>query len=1339
MGRMTAWKKNKRREIRRSLGRYLAMLVIVALGVGFFSGLKVTRSAIVQTGDHYISRYDMFDYRLLSTLGLTDEDTEAIRQLDSVQNAEGSVSADFIAVQPNGDEVVLKAHSITQTINQVDLTAGRMPEQADECVVDRRAYSEEDLGKTIRVSEHNDSDTLDYFAYREYKIVGLAESVLYLNNERGTSKLAGGSVHAYIFLPKDGFATDYNTEMYLTLRDRGSIFTQEYEDAAEAAEPEISAALELRAQLRYDDIIDEINEKIQEGQDEYDEGYQTYQTEKADAEQELADALEELQAAKAEIDSGERKLSDGQKQLDQGRQSYQNGLKQYQDGKAQYQTAKQQTEIQLAAAQDKLDSNRAQVTNGLNQIEQSGVLEQYEQLKAAIPQLEAGLQAIETARGQQAELEEQLVQVQSGMRQIEDSGVLERYEQLTAAIPQLEDAIAQAEAAREQEAELKEQLAQVQRGIQQIEDSGVLEQYEQLTATISQLEDSIAQAEAAREQEAALQEQLAQAQAALEQAEQDGDTEQAAQLTEQIAELEAALAQIPSEEQVQELRDQLAQAQAGAEKIEQSGVLEQYEQLTDAETQLEEALAQIPSEAQVQALKDQLAQAQDGVQRIEDSGVLEQYEQLTDAETQLKEALAQFPSEEQEQELRDQLAQAQDGLRQIEDSGVLEQYVQLTAAQGQIRDGQIELDSKRAQAQRELSSAAAELQSSKQQLDRAKRQLDSSQAELDSGRAELENAKQQYEDGVRRYEDGRAEADQSFAEAEQELADALEKLEDARRERDDIAQPETYALDRMTNTGYVCFENDSAIVEGIAKVFPVFFFLVAALVCMTTMTRMVDEQRTQIGTFKALGYSDWDIMKKYIGYSGSAAVIGAVLGFFGGCKLFPYALWKAYNMMYDFAEIEFVFDAKLAVLSLAVALLCSVGATVAACRAELARMPAELMRPKAPKPGKRVLLERITPVWSRMSFLHKVTMRNIFRYKKRLIMMVLGISGCTALVLTGFGVKDSIGNLAEDQYGSIMKFDYEITFADPQGEQARAQFSEDTGSLLTDCVFLCKDSMDVVCKKGIQQVNIVASDQPQMTELIDFHRDGAQVSYPNDGEVLINEKLASLTGASVGDSITIRTDETHSVEVKVSGIFENYVYNYIFMTEATYESVAGENCEYQSAYASSAGGDLHDTAAKLVKDYGAAAVTVTQDTKSMVANMMLSLNYIVWLVIACAGVLAFVVLFNLSNINLTERVREIATLKVLGFYPGETGAYVFRENIVLTALGALVGLPLGVALHRFVMDQIQVDMVSFQVRILPQSFLLALGVTFLFALMVELVMRRKLNRIDMAESLKSVE
>ena len=538
--------------------------------------------------------------------------------------------------------------------------------------------------------------------------------------------------------------------------------------------------------------------------------------------------------------------------------------------------------------------------------------------------------------------------------------------------------------------------------------------------------------------------------------------------------------------------------------------------------------------------------------------------------------------------------------------------------------------------------------------------------------------------------------------------------------------------------GYASFRNDSSIVEGIAKVLPIFFFLVAALVCTTTMTRMVEEQRTQIGTLKALGFGNASIVWKYMFYAGSAAAIGFAVGYVGGSILFPWAIWRAYGMLYNFSPIHYVFDPVLAAISLAVSLLCSAGTTFIACRAELLQVPAELMRPRTPKAGKRILLEKIPLLWNRFSFLRKVSIRNIIRYKRRLVMMLLGIAGCTALMLTGLGLRDSISNIADDQFDNIWKYDYAISFNQAQTPQDMQAFVSGTSSLLSRCVFISDESMDAVCGSGIKSVYVVATDDAGITDLISLHSGKTPVAYPPGGSVVITEKLAKLAGVSPGGEITVRQGNK-DVKLHISGICDNHVYNYIFMTGETYQAVFGKACEYNSALARAAGGDVHAVAAQLAGISGIAGVNVTADVRNRVNTMMDSLNSIVLLVIGCAGALAFVVLFNLSNINITERAREIATIKVLGFYPAEVRSYVFRENIVLTAAGALLGIPLGIWLHSFVMGQIQIDFVSFQVQILPFSYALSLILTFAFTLLVDLLMQRKLRRIDMVDSLKSVE
>ena len=402
------------------------------------------------------------------------------------------------------------------------------------------------------------------------------------------------------------------------------------------------------------------------------------------------------------------------------------------------------------------------------------------------------------------------------------------------------------------------------------------------------------------------------------------------------------------------------------------------------------------------------------------------------------------------------------------------------------------------------------------------------------------------------------------------------------------------------------------------------------------------------------------------------------------------------------------------------------------------------MRPKAPKPGKRVLLERIPFIWKRMKFLKKVSVRNIFRYKKRFFMMIIGISGCTALLLTGFGLKDSITGFADTQFGEIQVADGTISFntGNMTGDADTARLDELLGDYVEEYDIVSEMSWDLVEDSGVKSVNMIIMEDPaHISRYVKFkdHK-GNEIDYPGKGEAVINNALAEQYGIKTGDEITVRNSDMKEIRVKVSGIFNNHVYNYVFISPDTYEEQMGSAPEYKTVYFNLKDGiDAHQAAADLMEDSSILSVTVNNDMKERISNMMKSMNYIVIVVILSAGALAFIVLYNLTNINITERIREIATIKVLGFFKNETSAYVFRENRVLTAFGIVFGLILGVFLHRFVMSQIKVDMVSFDVYVAPLSYVYSIVLTFVFNFLVNLIMSAKLENINMAESLKSVE
>ncbi len=668
----------------------------------------------------------------------------------------------------------------------------------------------------------------------------------------------------------------------------------------------------------------------------------------------------------------------------------------------------------------------------------------------------------------------------------------------------------------------------------------------------------------------------------------------------------------------------------------------------------------------------------------------------------------------------------------------------------------LRFDSLYSEAEDKLSDGRAELEKNRadgqEKLDKAKADLDSGRAQLDEQLAQLEQIKdiapdqysagmEQYNAAYADYEKGLADYESSKADFDKQIADAEAELKKGENDLSSLKKPDIYVLDRNTNIGYACFESDSEIVAQVARVFPIFFILVAALVCMTIMSRMVEEQRTQIGVFKALGYSEGTVMGKFIFYAGLAAIIGCVLGYSLGTYIFPKIIWKTYTLMYIQLPIGYLFDKQLALIALAVSLICSVGVTWFSCRVELSETAASLMRPKAPKAGKRVLLEYVTPVWKRLKFLQKVSIRNIFRYKKRLFMMILGIGGCTALLVTGFGLKDSIAGFAETQYSEIQVADASANLrnvGDVLPEELNNVLTENT----EDYTLLYTGAWDLLYGKKVKSVTVNAADSfENMEKYFDLHTvKGEKLTPPAEGEAVVSHSIAERYGIKKGSMMKLRDENMRELNVKVTGVFENHVYNVVFLGRETMEKQLGESIPVNYAFLNfKEGADTYKTTAALSKNGNITAVMVFADLKERLSKMMSSLDYIVLIVIICAAGLAFIVLYSLTNINITERVREIATIKVLGFFRHETSSYVLRENLALTAFGTVVGLGVGILLHAFVMAQIRVDLVDFSVRILPKSFLFSTLLTFLFNFIVDLFMVLKLERINMAESLKSIE
>ena len=1218
------------RSIRSSLGRYLAILAIVALGIGFFAGLKTSMPAMVATADEYLRAQRLQDFQLLSTLGFTAGDAEAFEELECVTAAEGAYFCDADAGF-DGTRSVWHFMSITEKVSVPRLTAGRMPASAGECLGDERAFSRSDIGRTVTLSPDNEEDTLDLFARESYTIVGLAKSPRYISSDRGVSSLGTGAVEGFILLTPEGFDSEVYHELLVWCALPGAIYSEEYAAARDRIEPRIKALLNARGALRRAELWNDAQAELTDARNELTEGWAAYYDGRAEADRELSEALSELEDARSELDDGWAEVNEGQRQLDDGIAQVNAGL------------------ATVAANRSTLNASRAELNAG------------YAQLQAGYAQLEAGQAELDAGR---AEIEAQLAaaasaraELEAGQAQLDAQWAeLAQTEAQLAWLQQLLDGSGSALTDREQE--LRDAL-----------EADDTDRY----AALDEYYENVMLAEA---QVYLIQEQIA----ALE-----ADGEDAAALYAQLEEANAAL----------------AEAQAAAAQAEAA-----YQPGGEAPMTTDEIIAGMYAYAGTLEETIAAGEAQAAAGRA----------QLEAAQTELSAAFAELEAGE----------------------------AQLAAALAELEAGQTQSDAARATLQANqaaLDAAAAELTAGETELDAAESELNAAlnafpaqQRQLSEARAELNDGEADYAEGLREYNDAKADAERELAEAEQELLDGERELIDAELEVEEQLRLEVYTLNRSANQGYVTFENDTSIIDAISNAFPVFFALIAALVCVTTMTRMVNEERTLIGTMKAMGYSGGAIMGKYLAYAGSSSLLGCVAGFFLGTWVIPRVISAAYAIMYTYERLGYYFSPGMYAACLAVAVPGTLLATWLACRRELAEKPAELIRPKAPRSGRRILLERIRPLWRRLSFLSKVTLRNAFRHRIRVVMMLLGIGGCTALMVAGFGIRDSVTDLARYQYEEIFHYDLAVTL------DAGSFASDSDASALwageTSAAALCyQDAVTLLAGDGEMSTHVTAAPPGALEDVISLHDKSGPIAWPGSGEAVLCRKLADRLDLKVGDAVTLRLEDGQNIVVRVTGVCENYLGHYVYVSADT----AGEPRNNTALLRAAAGTDADRLAARLRAEEGVEYVAVAARERETMEQSMASLDLLVVLLIVCSGILAFITLYNLTNINIMERTREIATVKVLGFFPGETAAYILRENLLLSFLGALIGLGLGKLLHRFVLELVDVEYLTIDIRISLLSYLWSFLITLVFAALTNRFMRFKLEKVDMAESLKSVE
>ena len=857
-------------------------------------------------------------------------------------------------------------------------------------------------------------------------------------------------------------------------------------------------------------------------------------------------------------------------------------------------------------------------------------------------------------------------------------------------------------------------------------------------------------------------------------------------------------------EKLEEAREELEDGRKEAKKKLDNAakeIADAEKKLADARKQIEDGRAQIADAKMTLSSKQKeldaaRVQYQDGVAQLNDGkaayeeGLLQYEEARAEADVQLQTGRqlldglqAQINADEQRyyallaqiEDLREQADVSEDSLDDTGESAgepdtgpdqqiaALEAQAQAVAArlEGERQAytlGQAGIEAVR----REMDNAQAELTAAKSQIDAAEAELAAAPAKLSSGQAqinsgwnELRSQEQKLVDGEAeivsneaKLVDAKKEYEEGKAEAEAEIADGEKKIAEAEADIEDIELPKWYVYDRSTLIEYSGFGENAQRLGAIGRVFPVLFFLVAALISLTSMTRMVEEQRTSIGTMKALGYSKGAIASKYIGYALLATAGGSVIGVLIGEKILPYIIVYAYGILYQhLPKILVPYDWGYAAMASGAAVFCTLFATVMACYKELEAQPAVLMRPPAPKNGRRVFLERIGVVWRHLNFTWKSTIRNLMRYKKRFFMTIFGIGGCMALMLVGFGLKDSCYEIAKLQFAEIQFYDGSIYLEEDITEEQQDELEAALKSEEQISRYMKANMQNITLvngKKECAAYECVFGSVEDIPWFVDFHdrRSKERYELTDDGGI-ISEKTAKLLDVKQGDTIEIKDEEKGNKQVKVTQICENYMGHYIYFTPACYEEVYGEEPEYNSILFevedSDVNADLEKIGRNLLKQDGALSVSYTHDIEKQLDDMLRSLNLVIVVLIISAGMLAFVVLYNLNTVNIAERKRELATLKVLGFYNMEVAEYVYRENILLTFFGAVVGAVLGRFLHLFIIETVEVDSAMFGRNINMPSYIYSLILTVTFSMLINGVMYFKLKKIDMVESLKSIE
>lgn len=1064
--------KNNLKEIVKTRRRFLSIMVMAFLGVGFFAGLSASSPDMLDTLDKYTDNNNMYDISIISTLGLTDEDINSLNDIDGIEYACGIQTKDSLAIL-NEKESVCKVIEYNEEVNVPEIISGRLPINPSECLLDSR-YTITDnmenyIGKKI-ILQNDDKDTKDnpIFTQKEFTIVGIVDSPIYISNERGNTSIGNGTVGYYIYVDESVISLDYYTEIGIMVEDTKSLVTNsaKYLDKVNTAISKIEEIKETRQDARYNSLINEATQKLDDAQAEYDKN-------KLDVEIQIQDAENQINQAKLELESNE---------------------------------------------------NTIKIT------------------------------------------EQKLV-------------------------------------SEEKEANTKFSSAEAQ---------------------LSEYSNTLAE----------------------------------------------------KDQELENSKLKLSEAQSGLEQLEAL--------ILKTQTTLDTLLSQ--KEALIEAGQTETGDI--------DALIYQSTVALENLNIQKKNAQTQFN----------------------------EYQTQIIAGESELQTAKATLESQKTELTKQKSNAYSQIASGKAQIESAKQDLENGKIELAEKEQELLDNKQ---------------------EAERELQDAQSKISDAKDEISQIEKATWYIQDRMDNIGYSNIFDAIKTMSNISKVFPVIFYLVAVLISLTSMTRMIEEERIEIGTLKSLGYTNSQIISKYVLYSAIACILGGVLGMSIGFYLLPTIVWSLYSTIYTIPNFILNYQLGLGITGTLLAFLCIGGATIVVAYKELREMPAVLMRPKAPKNGKKIFLEKISFIWNSLNFSKKITVRNIFRYKKRAIMTIVGIAGCTGLMVTGFGIKDSIVDIPFLQYGGIFKYTATVTISDTEKITDIEDYLNNNTQIN---VFskICAGTATLKNDNGSYDVNLFVPESNELFKevcVLEEYENDKKIDLNQEG-IVITDKVAEALKVNVGDKITLIDSDNIEYTFTVSNIAKNYVSHYVYMSKDFYEEnikTYKTNMLLLKTVDNISDKDLNKISEDLLKVDGVASVSVVSTLISSIEDMLGTLNYVVVILVVASALLAFVVLYNLANINIGERQRELATLKVLGFYDKEVDNYINKENIIFTIIGILLGLVFGFFLTSAVVISVEIDKLRFIRQIQPVSYIYASIITIIFSFIVNKVIHFTLKKIDMIESLKSVE